>query len=318
MSELRQARTSPLYAQRVVEALWPRAAVRNSILNLLADSIRYADSQGSAAWELSLFNDHIRFNVGQVAVLDLWAQNVSLLAGCMSRMVDLPLPRGMGISNGWLGYAAVQIPTIHYLVEPEAVKKIPDWACSDHRRLIAEAARRKRVSPWKTAHSPGLLIYMAQVLGESLPQPSYTTPPQESPKQLEQMAIVNGGGFGDSEGNRRVEAFAIQMVTEWYLAQGWSVTSVEAQNKGFDLLCQKGRVVRHVEVKGLSGVGSQVILTANEFESAFQDELFFLALVRNATSERPELRQWSAKQFRQSFSFSPIQYWARLQDTLDR
>ena len=72
-----------------------------------------------------------------------------------------------------------------------------------------------------------------------------------------------------------IEHIAVDFVTDMLRADGWTVKSVEPENRGFDLLATRsdldghlGRVeVRFVEVKGRSGVG-EVALTTNEYKTA--------------------------------------------------
>ena len=77
--------------------------------------------------------------------------------------------------------------------------------------------------------------------------------------------------FRDADNNRRVERVAIVAATTFYRNKGWNVTSVEPQNLGFDLICRKGDIELHVEVKGRSGDKPHFILTAGEYSRAAAD-----------------------------------------------
>jgi hypothetical protein len=55
------------------------------------------------------------------------------------------------------------------------------------------------------------------------------------------------------------------MATEYFEAQGWTVTDVGA-TEAFDLLLERGDETLRVEVKGTISAGSQVILTRSEVE----------------------------------------------------
>jgi SNF2 family DNA or RNA helicase len=72
-----------------------------------------------------------------------------------------------------------------------------------------------------------------------------------------------------------IERIAIQKVIEYEKARGWTVHSVEKENRGFDLISHRTSVedpliaseIRFIEVKGRSGVG-EIALTSNEYKTA--------------------------------------------------
>lgn len=72
-----------------------------------------------------------------------------------------------------------------------------------------------------------------------------------------------------------IEKIAIQKAIEFEQARGWSATSVEKENRGFDLISRKPHPedpqtaieVRFIEVKGRSAIG-EVALTTNEYKTA--------------------------------------------------
>jgi len=80
--------------------------------------------------------------------------------------------------------------------------------------------------------------------------------------------------FGrDAERNRVVEARAVNVVTCWFTARGWHVTSRERDVRwpGYDLECRSdepGAAARHVEVKGTTGLGDEVLVSPNEVRFA--------------------------------------------------
>jgi hypothetical protein len=93
----------------------------------------------------------------------------------------------------------------------------------------------------------------------------------------------------------QIERTAIQVVTALLRTDGWEVESVEAENRGFDLIARRPHpeddrsvVVRFVEVKGRSGVG-QVALTANEYKTAERLKAdYWLYVVFRCESGKPE------------------------------
>jgi superfamily II DNA or RNA helicase len=75
--------------------------------------------------------------------------------------------------------------------------------------------------------------------------------------------------------DEEIERIAIQQAVRYERSRGWQVTSVENENRGFDLISrrphpddpQTALEVRFIEVKGRSGVG-EVSLSANEYRTA--------------------------------------------------
>lgn len=90
------------------------------------------------------------------------------------------------------------------------------------------------------------------------------------------------GMFGEPEPNRIVERAAVAYSRKVLVTKGWSVSSVESDRCGYDLLATKGDRELHVEVKGRSSDERGFLLTRGEFARAKDDPCFVLHLVRQA------------------------------------
>jgi hypothetical protein len=95
-----------------------------------------------------------------------------------------------------------------------------------------------------------------------------------------------------------IERIAVETVIKHEESRGWKVQSVEAENRGFDLISRRPHPhdpetaveVRFIEVKGRSHIG-EVALTTNEFKTAERlKKDFWLYVVFNCASA-PELHQ---------------------------
>jgi hypothetical protein len=126
-----------------------------------------------------------------------------------------------------------------------------------------------------------------------------------------QSQNVWGAGFGDAETNRLVERAAVEAATLYYQANGWDVCSKEAENIGFDLLCQKASEELHVEVKGVSGRGLGFILTAGEHKRAKRDPHYALCLVESALTTSPTIKVFVGGEIFKVFDFAPLAYKAK-------
>ena len=96
-----------------------------------------------------------------------------------------------------------------------------------------------------------------------------------------------GQGFQlDQEAKVAVEARAMNAATEFY-GKDWDVEDVHA-TESYDLICRRGDEVKHVEVKGTTTDGAEVILTPNEVTHARKNPCTALFVLSGITIERAE------------------------------
>src|SRR5262249_3203042 len=112
---------------------------------------------------------------------------------------------------------------------------------------------------------------------------------EEAVKDAAGKVASRGRGQGfqlDQDVKVAVEAHAMNMATEFY-AQAWTVEDVHGK-ESYDLLCRRGDEVRHVEVKGTTTDGAEVILTPNEVRHAQENRCTALFVLSNVKIERDE------------------------------
>lgn len=68
-----------------------------------------------------------------------------------------------------------------------------------------------------------------------------------------------------AEERRTVELHSVRLAIDYFTARGWSVTDVGAK-ESYDLLASRNDERLHIEVKGTTSLGSQVVLTRSEVE----------------------------------------------------
>lgn len=96
--------------------------------------------------------------------------------------------------------------------------------------------------------------------------------------------------------DKEIEEIAVRAVTAYEEARGWQVESVEAENRGFDLISRRPHPedpktaieVRFIEVKGRSGVG-EIALTTNEYKTAERLKKDYWLYVVYNSSTKPEV-----------------------------
>lgn len=133
----------------------------------------------------------------------------------------------------------------------------------------------------------------------------------EQEEAFEQKLKV-GAGFGNPEINRKVEQAAISFVTDWYNSKGWKVKSVEADRRGYDLLCTKTKRKEHVEVKGVQGQELSFIITSGEIRQARNNTHFFICIVTSALTKNPQMFRYTGAEFVEKFGLAPLAYRASL------
>lgn len=133
---------------------------------------------------------------------------------------------------------------------------------------------------------------------------------QTDSENIERAAsnALRGAGFGTAEENKRVERAAVAHARRQLSASGWSVTDVSRENRGYDLLCRRGRRRLHVEVKGARGSDYQFILTDHEKRVWGKDAAFSLAFVPRALSRGATAVFFSGPQAQKEFAFRAISY----------
>jgi Protein NO VEIN, C-terminal len=83
-----------------------------------------------------------------------------------------------------------------------------------------------------------------------------------------------------------LEALAMNVATDFY-GRTWDVEDVHG-TQCYDLICRRGGEVKHVEVKGTTTDGAEVILTPNEVRHAREYPCTALFVLSNITVERAE------------------------------
>jgi hypothetical protein len=290
-------------ARQIIERLCATPEARRAWAQLVNQTIETASAVSDQSWEITLFRGLVRLNVGQVSVLELFPGVVGIYTEGNLRPLGRP---GIELVP-WRKYLALPVPSQRWLVTHEALVVLPQALIDAHKRLTKTAAMAKARSPFRHAHSPGVVAYLDALPG------------------VRRVSIVSSftdwsestAAFGDPESNKLIERRAVDVVTRHQINDGWTVRPIEAKNLGYDLLCTRGSDELHVEVKGVGGECGRFIITNRELRVALSDQAFVLALVDRLGSDSPRLRMWSASQFRTSIEVEPIQYWARVKGAAD-
>ncbi|MGO8104749.1 DUF3883 domain-containing protein [Rhizobium leguminosarum] len=81
--------------------------------------------------------------------------------------------------------------------------------------------------------------------------------------QTRQGAHSRQGFSASSVVRMAIEVRAMEVVEQYLASQGWIISDVSA-TQSYDLLCRRGTEIKYVEVKGTSGEGQEILITAAE------------------------------------------------------
>lgn len=125
------------------------------------------------------------------------------------------------------------------------------------------------------ADSPEMATFKEEILSSITNYESSKT--KEKTKRISRQRNI--------ELRKLVEEIAVDVVSSEYVKRGFIVTSVETENKGWDIEARHEDISLFIEVKGLSGPNLQVELTANEFTKMNEHkENYRLAVVTETLS----------------------------------
>ena len=292
-------------AARLFKSLWPNPKISRAFASALATSIRVANEAGDASWEITMFADRVRLNVGPVLVLDLSSTKAYFYVSA-----PLELPPGHNYRVREVPFRAVRGPVLVCKVPAPSLPSLPPAVRQAHNAFIRTAAARRAVSPWKDAYSPAIVEYLKRETGESLPHPSYYKGSKEEPDAEGHItATLERAGFqSDPDIREAVERLAMKAARIYLAEAGYSNIKDNSESKPYDFTCEHNGHTWFVEVKGTQTIGDAIALTNNEKthaeENLTNSILFVLHSVKVEMGKKPKasggkrriLRPWDVSQ----------------------
>ena len=168
-----EERASEETARLVFEYIFKNDKIIKTSAQILADSIRLAHQMGDQCWSLTLYPSGVRLNVGPVEVLVLREGEIYLiLDGSLgSELVTGEI--GKYITASEIFYPSVPIEQIRCYLPAEKFADLYPMIAEAHQAFIAEAAKRRKISTWRSSFSLGVILYLNRLLNTSLPVPTY-------------------------------------------------------------------------------------------------------------------------------------------------
>jgi hypothetical protein len=168
-SELNRIRRSPAAAKEIVEEFLTKRH-RKAVLKCIAQSIKVAHAASSSKWGVRLNRNSVMLKVGFVEVLQFGEGWFHLLA--LGDNVPEHVRKRPRIKVSPPPYVNAPGCETCDMPFPEALESYPSLRTA-HEAAIQVVARSRRHTTTTKDHSPGFIVYLAEVLGTHLPQPEY-------------------------------------------------------------------------------------------------------------------------------------------------
>lgn len=184
----------------------------------------------------------------------------------LGEVLTSPEYRGDADNPYWIQRSDAVASKRRVLVRYIPFPNLPLWL-DDHPNLLGglSIARATGGSVFKLTPEQWTAIVQAAE-GTSIEQPTQPDVDAELDGPGETPA---GQGFrASAEERQAIEHYSMREAIDYFTSAGWQVEDVSAR-ESFDLRCRRsGKPELHVEVKGTTGDGSKILLTANEVAHA--------------------------------------------------
>lgn len=143
---------------------------------------------------------------------------------------------------------------------------------------LDELEREVPSFPWRQVYNSGRIIEgdsgsdLAVLLGQGMPTGN---------------GKAKGQQYGNAEHNRLVELEAMAIVRDFYKEEGWTVIDVSKRNLGWDQEARRGKLVKYIEVKGVTGSRPEFFLTPNEYRAAAQQSNWIAVVLTDIFGSEP-------------------------------
>jgi len=154
-------RNDPNHAAIVIDGCCPDKEQQRLWAEYVFKAIKVATAISEDSWSITLFPNGARLNVGQIAVLELWP-GTAVFYSCSPVLFEKS--EDIYKQMDWKGYRAVNADTERWIVNLNSLQHIPSQFIEKHLDLVKLAVHSKKKSPFRAAHSEGLVIYLRELL----------------------------------------------------------------------------------------------------------------------------------------------------------
>lgn len=262
-------RSSISDARKISDIYLPDQETRNEVFEFLANSIVYAHGLNQSNWNLNLDKKggFIRFNIGQVYCVELFRTYMSIL--CLREDL-LQVYDISSLSIDYKGYSGktrivsssldnvpdclVKVPgSVGCHIQYPDVKKYLPRLCRAHYTFIKYGINNTTQLPaMKKAHSTGMVYFLTNSLGRTIPNPVYMVHKQNyleqrekeerKARKLSNVILKEKAKLEYSNGPKTIEIRTIQ-----YYRSPYVVEYVKRKARG---VCQDCKQLAPFNIKG--------------------------------------------------------------------
>jgi 5-methylcytosine-specific restriction enzyme B len=160
-------RTSAASAAELIEELFPVEAERQACLAQMAATIRAVADHPPEVWSITLARQLVRLNVGRFAAVSLTPENISLVVD--GKVLSKKLQAEVDAAGGDSDIGALSKPDIGWANVPAShFEELATKLAPAHLSAVKKAAEGIRRCPYLSSHSPGVVAYINDELGEEI------------------------------------------------------------------------------------------------------------------------------------------------------
>lgn len=178
----KELRADKEFAREVIEYCLPDEDIRKRCCEFLANSIYLANQLVPTRWGITLYSDVVLMNCGMIEVLQILPDQVHVIAD-NDTLPELS-PNQVDIRKTPDGSTKGFYPSVSGSVACDFVAEKSHEILllieESHKQLIQKASRTSFAPNRKNAHSPGVIEWLNEYLGLSLPQPAYLSSTSEA------------------------------------------------------------------------------------------------------------------------------------------
>jgi 5-methylcytosine-specific restriction protein B len=218
-------RTSAAYAADLIETFYPDEAERQACLAQIAGSIKVVSGYPPEIWSITLNRRMVRLNVGRLAAVTLGPGSISLMVD--NNILSEQLKTEVAAVGGVNEVGTVTASDIGFTTLPAG--RFDGFAANlepAHTAAVKRAAEAVKRTPYLGSHSPGVVDYINEELGEEIVGPQLgAVPPRGSERSLAD-AIAAWDRQAAAPRVREAEALRQSLVAAFSITS-WPTLSLE-------------------------------------------------------------------------------------------
>lgn len=173
-------RRDPRRVDALFKLLFHDPAARKITLESLSADIKLAHRIAPASWGVSIFPNTARLNVGGMAVLHIYEEQIAF---SITKSLQSSVPKDARALFDRHGEYSFVPGALEGSLSAAHVRQFPAFKAAHH-HLVERCAQKRKVCFWPHSHSPGFVRFMRQS-GYDIPDPDYVLAAPRAGKLLD-------------------------------------------------------------------------------------------------------------------------------------